>query len=443
MLLLKTLLLFAVFCQVFSTYENHRQKHAYETLIEDLLKTDRYDNRVRPIRDPSLPINVTISLALHVIENLDERKQVLTSRVELYQSWYDYQLRWNASQYGGIKVISVSSQLVWTPDIFLYGQAEGRFGAGRKRNNAVVNYNGIVTLDYPAIFKTTCELIIDKYPFDSQQCDIRLGSWVYDTRQLKLFLKEPSVNTKHYVPNGEWELKSATMKLNEYNGSKISWDSAVISFHLRRLALYHSMYYLIPCAMIGLMTIIVFVLPVNMNERMTVGLTLLIALSFFFLLMAENLPAIAKTIPIAAKYYTATTVLSAIAYFMTCIVLKCHFSNPLEGDAPNWIRVLVLDWIASIIFMKNKNEADNDSDNEFAGRQLEDNNKKEFKKREMTKEERRSNSVIKNSVRLQATLDGRKEEWNKIAHVLNRLFMILYTSSFLLVTIMLLASAVW
>ena len=55
--------------------------------------------------------------------------------------------------------------------------------------------------------------------------------------------------------------------------------------------------------------------------------------------MAENLPAIAEAIPIAAKYYTATTVLSAFAYFMTCIVLKCHFSNPLEGDAPKWIRV--------------------------------------------------------------------------------------------------------
>ena len=65
------------------------------------------------------------------------------------------------------------------------------------------------------------------------------------------------------------------------------------------------------------------------------------------------------------------------------------------------------------------------------------------KKREMTKEERRSNSVIKNSVRLQATLDGRKEEWNKIAHVLNKLFMILYTTSFVLLSVMLLASAVW
>ena len=36
----------------------------------------------------------------------------------------------------------------------------------------------------------------------------------------------------------------------------------------------------------------------------------------------------------------------------------------------------MLDWIASIILMKNKNEADNDSDSEFAGRQLQDNNKK-------------------------------------------------------------------
>lgn len=78
------------------------------------------------------------------------------------------------------------------------------------------------------------------------------------------------MNLKYYIKNGEWSLESATIGLQEYHGS-VDYDSVIVSFVLKRMALYHSMYYLIPCAMIGFMTIIVFILPVNMNERMTVG----------------------------------------------------------------------------------------------------------------------------------------------------------------------------
>ena len=67
--------------------------------------------------------------------------------------------------------------------------ADGRFGSGRKRINAVINHDGMVQLDYPTVFKTSCDLEIDKYPFDSQKCEMRLGSWAYSNRQLRLFLK--------------------------------------------------------------------------------------------------------------------------------------------------------------------------------------------------------------------------------------------------------------
>lgn len=93
--------------------------------------------------------------------------------------------------------------------------------------------------------------------------------------------------------------------------------------------------------------------------------------------------------------------------------------------------------------MKEKAENKNDSEFDFDIGNAEQHVGKGQKKREMTKEERRSNSVIKNSVRLQATLDQRKEEWSKIAHVLNRLFMIIYTSSFFLLSVLLLSSAFW
>ena len=67
--------------------------------------------------------------------------------------------------------------------------ADGRFGSGRKRIKAVINHDGMVQLDYPTVFKTSCDLEIDKYPFDSQKCEMRLGSWAYSDRQLRLSLK--------------------------------------------------------------------------------------------------------------------------------------------------------------------------------------------------------------------------------------------------------------
>ncbi len=85
-------------------------------------------------------------------------------------------------------------------------------------------------------------------------------------------LQSQNVDLSHYQSNGEWHLDSATMKMNDYVSGTLSWDSVIITLKISRLSLYHAMYYIIPCAMIGLMTIIVFVLPVNINERMTVGM---------------------------------------------------------------------------------------------------------------------------------------------------------------------------
>ena len=42
----------------------------YEKLISDILNGSRHDKRVRPAYNPALPINVSIAIALHIIENL-------------------------------------------------------------------------------------------------------------------------------------------------------------------------------------------------------------------------------------------------------------------------------------------------------------------------------------------------------------------------------------
>ena len=50
--------------------QTSREGESYEKLIKDLLDQSRHDKKVRPVENPSQPINVSIALALHYIENL-------------------------------------------------------------------------------------------------------------------------------------------------------------------------------------------------------------------------------------------------------------------------------------------------------------------------------------------------------------------------------------
>lgn len=38
------------------------------------------------------------------------------------QSWYDYKLRWEPKEYGGVHMLHVPSDHIWRPDIVLYNK---------------------------------------------------------------------------------------------------------------------------------------------------------------------------------------------------------------------------------------------------------------------------------------------------------------------------------
>lgn len=38
------------------------------------------------------------------------------------QEWYDYKLKWNPDEYGGVDTLHVPSEHIWLPDIVLYNK---------------------------------------------------------------------------------------------------------------------------------------------------------------------------------------------------------------------------------------------------------------------------------------------------------------------------------
>ena len=81
-----------------------------------------YDTSVRPVKNSTQPIKVLFGVSIHHIIDVDEKNQILTVNCWVTQSWTDYHLTWNASDFGGLVVINLPFDKIWRPDIILYNK---------------------------------------------------------------------------------------------------------------------------------------------------------------------------------------------------------------------------------------------------------------------------------------------------------------------------------
>ncbi|PSN48283.1 Neuronal acetylcholine receptor subunit alpha-7, partial [Blattella germanica] len=114
------------------------------------------------------------------------------------QEWNDYNLRWNESEFGGVKDLRITPNKIWRPDILMYNSADEGFD-GTYHTNVVVRHNGSCLYVPPGIFKSTCKIDITWFPFDDQHCDMKFGSWTYDGNQV-VPTQQQAVHVVHLSP---------------------------------------------------------------------------------------------------------------------------------------------------------------------------------------------------------------------------------------------------
>ena len=115
-------------------------------------------------------------------------------------------MQWNPAEYGNISVLRIMSTKIWMPDLLLYNSADDSFDTTAKVN-AVIYHNGSVNYLPPGMFKATCTMKIDDFPFDEQKCSLKFGSWTHDEGTLNLTNKRKSSQLDSYIKNGEWILE--------------------------------------------------------------------------------------------------------------------------------------------------------------------------------------------------------------------------------------------
>ncbi|XP_050522326.1 acetylcholine receptor subunit alpha-type acr-16-like isoform X6 [Daktulosphaira vitifoliae] len=289
------LALFTVYLFITETLCGPHEKR----LLNDLL--DPYNTLERPVANESEPLQLNLALMLMQIIDVNEKDQLLVTNMWLRLEWNDVNLRWNHSDYGGVKDLRIPPHKIWKPDLLMYNSADEGFDS-TYQTNIVVNSNGSCLYIPPGIFKSTCKIDITWFPFDDQKCDMKFGSWTYDGFQLDLQLHDDAGgDLSGFVTNGEWDL---------------------------------------------------------------LGVTILLSLSVFSLMIADALPQTSEAIPLLGTYFNCIMFMVASSVVSTIMILNYHHRNADTHVMSKWVKLVLLVWMPYIMCMTRPNREDSPSKQE-------------------------------------------------------------------------------
>ncbi|XP_069092729.1 neuronal acetylcholine receptor subunit beta-3 [Pleurodeles waltl] len=321
-----------------------------DALLRNLFKG--YQKWVRPVPNSNNTIKVHFGLKITQLVDVDEKKQLMTTNVWLRQEWMDLKLRWNPEDYGGITSIRVPSESLWLPDIVLFENADGRF-EGSLMTKAVIKHNGTVVWTPPASYKSSCTMDVTFFPFDRQNCSMKFGSWTYDGSMVDLILIDQNVDRKDFFDNGEWEIINASGVKGKRKDGIYSYPFITYSFVLRRLPLFYTLFLIVPCLGLSFLTVLVFYLPSDEGEKLSLSTSVLVSLTVFLLVIEEIIPSSSKVIPLIGEYLLFIMIFVTLSIIVTVFVINVHHrSSATYHPMAPWVKALFLQKLPKLLCMK-------------------------------------------------------------------------------------------
>ncbi|XP_069948239.1 acetylcholine receptor subunit alpha-like isoform X1 [Cherax quadricarinatus] len=329
-------------------------------LYDDLLSN--YNKLVRPVINVSDPLVVKIKLKLSQLIDVNLKNQIMTTNLWVEQFWYDYKLKWDPEEYGGVLMLHVPSDHIWRPDIVLYNNADGNFEVTLS-TKATLHFDGLVEWKPPAIYKSSCEIDVEFFPFDEQTCVMKFGSWTYDGFQVDLRhidevtnnpIVEIGVDLTEFYMSVEWDILAVPAIRNEkyYTCCNEPYLDITFNITMRRKTLFYTVNLIIPCMGISFLTVLVFYLPSDSGEKVSLSISILLSLTVFFLLLAEIIPPTSLVVPLLGKFVLFTMILDTLSICVTVVVLNVHFRSPQTHSMAPWVRRVFIHILPRLLVMR-------------------------------------------------------------------------------------------
>ena len=188
----------------------------------------------------------------------------MTSNLYLSAYWFDQRLEWEPSNFNGLNEIFVQANKLWLPDFAVINTAGTNvFIQINDSNLALINSDGyIFLLISVTALQTRCKINVYKFPFDTQNCSIVIGSWQLDTTRIDFSSDDTKINTDDYVQSAVWSLKKIDVKSSftnsRYPADELSQNEDIIyNLIIERRPLYYMQTFIL-CFILNIATLLAF-----------------------------------------------------------------------------------------------------------------------------------------------------------------------------------------
>lgn len=124
------------------------------------------------------------------------------------------------------------------------------------------------------------------------------------------------------------------------------------SYCFCRKTLFYTVNLILPTVLISFLCVLVFYLPAEAGEKVTLGISILLSLVVFLLLVSKILPPTSLVLPLIAKYLLFTFIMNTVSILVTVIIINWNFRGPRTHRMPQLIRKIFLKYLPAILFMK-------------------------------------------------------------------------------------------
>ena len=130
------------------------------------------------------------------------------------------------------------------------------------------------------------------------------ASWSYDESSMLVTNRSTEGDSSFFIQHGEWDLLNIMQTKHSlyYDCCPEPFSDVTFWVVLRRKPLYYIFNLIVPSFLLTITTLLTFVLPVESGEKVGLGVTLLLSLTVFLLLVAETMPTTSESIPLLGEY---------------------------------------------------------------------------------------------------------------------------------------------
>ena len=122
--------------------------------------------------------------------------------------------------------------------------------------------------------------------------------------QVNVWNRSDTMDLSNFVDNGEWELMAVKVRRNvvTYNCCDEPFPDVTFFVHLRRRIKYYFMNIIIPCIILSCLCLAGFLLPPESGEKITLGLSVLLTITVFMLMVADKMPQTSESISVISEW---------------------------------------------------------------------------------------------------------------------------------------------